>query len=339
MDTNEDEMAVQNPKGNSSSVSASLLDPKTKKDKRPYTKKAVKPTENPDSPNDYQDLKNTVKQLTKMVNILVKDKLDERNSQKEQRQEEILEETNGESATTPSNGTVAFSNGLPAGEQLPARIKEKIVSDCYVDFYDILYPENEFSYNLSLDNTDRTPTLNFLPRKKRSLSENEWCRAFDDYLSIYVQNHPQKLHDLISYGKSIKDMMSKAWNWNYYDSQFRKDREYSKCNWRTLRMDLQLTAAQHPKLTNIQGASFRFDRQNQATQSNKFQVPKGYCFNYHNPKQWCNTKDCSFKHLCPECNERHPIFKHHQRRNWRNGDNTRRDNKQPSIFKNITHSS
>ena len=40
----------------------------------------------------------------------------------------------------------------------------------------------------------------------------------------------------------LRDLMGLEYNWQYYDTQFRTDREYTKCYWSALGVDLQLTA-------------------------------------------------------------------------------------------------
>ena len=38
-------------------------------------------------------------------------------------------------------------------------------------------------------------------------------------------------------------------------------------------------------------------------------IYKGYCTRYNSKFARCNGKPCKFRHLCPICDQRHPLFK------------------------------
>jgi len=56
--------------------------------------------------------------------------------------------------------------------------------------------------------------------------------------------NPAHLGDILTYGRAIKAMMRNIHNWRYYDEQSRRDRELTLCSWASVRVDLQITAAQ-----------------------------------------------------------------------------------------------
>jgi len=43
----------------------------------------------------------------------------------------------------PINRKIEYTSGLLAGENMSEKLKQKIWDDKYVDFYDILYPDQE----------------------------------------------------------------------------------------------------------------------------------------------------------------------------------------------------
>ena len=198
-----------------------------------------------------------------------------------------------------------FTSGLLAGENLPERLKSKIWGDKYVDFHNLLYPDNEGTYNLTL-NTVLQPGLNLTPRKNRPLSEREWNRAFDDYLAVYSRRFPQLTSDLITYGKFIKELMTQGHNWAYYDTRFRKDREFSKCSWTTIRVDLHIAAAQNSNY-RTRSSSSRFVSQSSDKTSSRH-IPVGYCFKYNTPGVRCDNMRCQWKHECCKCSGKHPMY-------------------------------
>lgn len=198
--------------------------------------------------------------------------------------------------------TPSFTSGLPAGETLPDRIKNLIWQNKYVDFFMILYPDTDSNYTLLLNNSDSTPTLDLAPRKRRPLTEREWILAFDDFLAIYVRKFPNEIQDLLSYGKFIKELMTKNFNWSYYDHKFRKDREYNLCKWTTIRIDLQIAASHKTNL--VEKEKFR---QPGLPQQN-YQIPVGFCFNFHSKDKRCSVSYCKWKHICARCFSKHPMY-------------------------------
>ena len=86
------------------------------------------------------------------------------------------------------------------------------------------------SYSLSLNNA-KQQTLCLNPKQKKFLSESDWTMAFDKYVSVYVQQRPEQLQDLLTYaGNTIRRMMVSGQSWWYYDKQFGLAREYSHCS-------------------------------------------------------------------------------------------------------------
>ena len=204
------------------------------------------------------------------------------------------------SIMAPPTRPVLLASGAQAGVRVPTRIKQKIWLHKYVDFHDILHPESDNTYYMSLSDSDNFPKINFRPNKRRPLTEAEWGSAWDDFTAIYTKKYPEQLNDLITYGKTVKEFMRLGQNWQYYDSNFRIDREYTKCSWAALRVDLQINASK---------SNFRSQSTNKSYQQNSKRPPTGYCFAYHNISQRCTYQNCTYKHTCPTCDQRHPMFR------------------------------
>ena len=216
----------------------------------------------------------------------------------------------------PSRCSVAFSSGLLAGEQLPDKLKHKIWNEEYVDFFEIWNVGTE-AYTITSNSTDK-PAMSLLPGKKFVLSKEEWSKAFDDYMSVYIRKFPDATHELIAYGAFVRELMVRGSDWALYDQSFRKDRAITKCSWGLLRVDLYLKAnSTSPKDPRSDGNGkarfFRGDKNN---------LPAGYCFNYHDAQKRCLNRMCTYKHSCPKCNQFHPTYFHSSnqpRNSWRNG--------------------
>ena len=205
---------------------------------------------------------------------------------------------------TSNSRPVMLASGVPAGGNIPLRIKQKIWTDKYIDFHDILHPETQNTYYMSLSGQNDTPQLNFQPKRKRSLSETEWSAAWDDYMAVYTTKYPSQLNDMITYSKTIKDFMRLGYNWQHYDIMFRTDREYTKCSWAALRVDLQISISTQrsfrPPLSKNTDKSVNNYSNNQ--------TPPGYCFKYHDKYSKCTSPSCPYKHFCPRCGAKHPLY-------------------------------
>ena len=191
----------------------------------------------------------------------------------------------------------------------------------YVDFYDILHHDQTNTYNMTLSDTGDMPTLQFAPRRKRPLTESEWCSAWDDFLAVHTIKNPQSLCELITYSKTIKYMMRSGSDWRRYDQQFRLDRQHNKCSWAAVRVDLQIAATLANNNRNNQSFQSFNSRNNQSFQSfsarnnqrfrpshgthaaygaqTKPSIPVGFCFEYHCPNTRCTALRSTFKHTCP----------------------------------------
>ena len=217
--------------------------------------------------------------------------------------------------TPPQDRPLLLSAGVAAGEHLPDRVKSKIWAHKYVDFLDIVDPLHEQNnYTMALQTTGHPtghPTLSFTPKRKRVITENEWAAAWDDFLAVYLVKYPQEISDLLTYGKQIKEMMRAGLNWRFYDRQFRVARESTRCSWAAVRVDLQLNAVLQANLS----PPFRQQHKNYNTNTNPLQyrptsrIPPGFCYKYHTPAEYCNTNNCQYKHRCPKCDRKHPLYR------------------------------
>jgi len=83
--------------------------------------------------------------------------------------------TTGEfSNYNPSNSPVIYAGSLQPGLHLTQTTREKIAAGKYIDFHDILYPDAEQTYDMTLAGPSSGPLLSFSLRKCRQLTETEW---------------------------------------------------------------------------------------------------------------------------------------------------------------------
>ena len=204
-----------------------------------------------------------------------------------------------------TNRPAVFTGGLRLGDHLPVAIKQKIWDNKYLEFATILDPESEDSFSLSLNNS-KQPTIFLTPKRKKFLTESGWIQAFDTYVAVYVQKYPEHLQDLLTYGNSIRKMMTAKQAWWYYDRQFRIGREHSLCSWATVRVDLFMNSEFQNK-GNSTVKSFQQDLKEKNHEKEQI-IPPGYCFRFHSKGRTCTNGNCSYKHSCPRCGKTHPHF-------------------------------
>ena len=221
----------------------------------------------------------------------------------------------------PSHTDSTFSSGTLTPEILPEKLNQKIWNDQYVDFFDVLYPDHE-NYGISLRSREyrADPSVNVVTKKRRPLTELEWCRAFDQFMLTYLSKFPSSSKDLILYGTFIKDLMVMKANWNFYDCAFRKGREAFKYSWCLLRQDLHFKATNpsyplfnDPRTPPAPRGSFQqsYGGNHASGPKQPYGVPPGYCFAFNTSGKRCsNGSECSYKHQCPKCQGNHPGYLH-----------------------------
>ena len=223
----------------------------------------------------------------------------------------------------------------PLGHNIPHPIKVKIWEHKFIELSDLISTHRSTDYTLDLTTEDGQPQFRLASKKKKPLSQNEWCQAMDTFIAIYVEKFPDEIRAILSYAQTVKDLMHNKANWVWYDSQFRTDREFTHCKWDEVRQDLELRAFRQPSSSfERQEKPFRSYNANKNRRNSEDHVPTGFCYAYHSKSQRCHNTKCSYKHTCPRCNRQHPNFmqcntqqpgSHRPSFNNRRYDNDRRD--------------
>ena len=201
------------------------------------------------------------------------------------------------------------TTAAPLGLSLPHSLKVKIQTHKFVELADLISTHRSTDYTLDLTTEDGQPQFRLASKKKKPLTQNEWCQAMDTYIAVYVERYPQEIGQILSYAQTIKDLMNNRANWVWYDTQFRTDREYTLCRWDEVRQDLELRAFRSSNNTNDKPFWPNYaSNNNKPKRSSDDSVPPGYCYAYHGQNQRCTNSRCSYKHSCPRCQARHPQF-------------------------------
>ena len=213
---------------------------------------------------------------------------------------------------------INLTGGNMIGSTISKSLKKKIWTNRYVDFLDLLPLEDPNYSNLTMQfqSNQTQPVLQFVKNRRPPITQVQWAAAWDEFISIYLEKYPDHLKPLMTYGKTIRSMMGNKYNWRKYDELFRRRRQFNTNlnkkgkSWTELKIDLYLESMSKPETQQGQQQGAPFQQQPKHREN---KVPPGYCYQYHDRFQYC-TKDCTYKHFCPECyrmhksRQNHPIY-------------------------------
>ena len=205
------------------------------------------------------------------------------------------------------------SVGSPIGMNIPLHIKQKIWEHKYVDLAELLNPNDAPTYALSImDANTQNPQLSLAPKKKQQLTQTEWGAAMDIFIAVYLQRYPTEAGEILTYVKSVKDLMQEEADWAYFDYHYRTEREWTKQPWTTCDPNLEAKARYRAQKALLSAPPTRHTqsfRTSQPRQKGAITTPYGYCFDFHDKSSTCRRKPCSYKHQCFICNKPHPSFR------------------------------
>ena len=173
--------------------------------------------------------------------------------------------------------------GRPVDLKIPDSIKQKIWSDQYVEFenlIDIPIPKTPSGLEMVGNRLVSTKPI------RQITSLGQWCDAMVVYLTVYSRKYPHATPELTAYLQTIKHMCQKGGDYLTYDREFRYMRQYGSKSWElnsTLWMECRdqqkngsnrSDGSSKPKNNNQGGGNFR------PPQGSK-PVPQGFCFAFH----------------------------------------------------------
>ena len=196
--------------------------------------------------------------------------------------------------------------GVDITAHVPAPLKAKIWRDEYVELSQLLpamrYRQETFT--LALDPSSNSNLgLKVTKPKPYNLTIEQWDEAFLIYMAIYTQRY-NVCPAMCTYMRDVKVLAQHDGNFRYYDEQFRLYRQSTHDPWDTIVYGLyfQATNPIRPKRTQNPTAT--------VTSKSPFRVPRGFCVAYHTSNNFCKSpQKCQYKHACPNCSEKHPMFK------------------------------
>ena len=122
---------------------------------------------------------------------------------------------------------------VPLGLGISQNLKQKIINEEYIDFYQLLQDNPTESLTLNFTQNGKGQTVAVAPGKskdKKITNFNTWLKAFEIYVAIYSPSHPDKTPGLMKYASNMRELNDTYGSaaWAYYDKAFRKWRQYNK---------------------------------------------------------------------------------------------------------------
>ena len=231
---------------------------------------------------------------------------------------EHSEEPQSEFDTEPAKRPVQ-EFGTLVGDDVRQKLVNDIRSDKFVEFWELLpNPDRDQSNSFVFAASHSNDVRILKRRQKKFINFQQWNRAYDVYMSIYIETATSPaamsllVKDMLTYRKEVESLQVEGKDWFNYDYHFRNDREVNPIRFSTVRHDL---LRQYDRRTqSFRGEGFRGEgvRKSNTNQdrhrSTNNQVPAGYCRQFHTPETRCTFEHCRYKHVCPRCSRRHPMY-------------------------------
>lgn len=226
---------------------------------------------------------------------------------------------------------VRQSFGLLVGQTLSSKKLTDIMDDKFVEFNTLLPDATKEDHSLVLETTKTGHPKFKVENTKKFITLERWNEAFGIFTAAYTSNRASasETHNLIlellTYQRDVNGLARKNLAWWQYDRQFRIDKSNNPLlfSYGHLRHDLItcITIDRQPFREARAGRPFQQKDANRQRwsgnsgfqardRSRSYSIPPGFCVRYNLPQQRCQAPPgkCAYKHSCPQCNNRHPIF-------------------------------
>jgi hypothetical protein len=226
----------------------------------------------------------------------------------------VVETAGSSGASAP---TVLMSTSHDALQTaIPARIKDKIWADEYIDLATLLDPDCVPEYQLAMSrNTQGEEVIGVVPKNPKVINTIvQWDQAFSTFIAIYTERFYKETSNLLQYTQQVKQMYRNGGAWRSYDETFRRHRAARMIPWNSTLMDKWLECSNHTapsqpnRSVNVPNHNMR-QQHNAGSQS--FPAPRrryykaGLCFPFNNGET-CR-QNCKFQHSCDNCGGNHPF--------------------------------
>ena len=113
---------------------------------------------------------------------------------------------------------------MEVGANVPSDLKLQIWNNEYVDFVDLIYPNNKGSMDLTYSGGRSLTLTQKRPREIKDILQ--WTEAFEIFAAVYLEKpeNEGKYRQLMTYVRYIRRLAARGLNWRDYDHHYRHDR-------------------------------------------------------------------------------------------------------------------
>ena len=174
-----------------------------------------------------------------------------------------------------------MSSQLPLGYGVSEVTRNKIWTNQYVEFFDLLYPSKSTDLVMGFrKNTDSTDIIVKSDKAKKIKTIHEWNSAFSIFVAIYTQKFPQEISHLLKHGEHVRQLERDGANWLYYDEEFRRLHQAENVGWHVFQQELVYAAhhSQKHQISVISGGIQQFSSLRPYSPPQPGHLPTGLLF-------------------------------------------------------------
>ena len=157
-------------------------------------------------------------------------------------------------AVSPSalGSTTFIRHSLPLGYHVSDKIKHQIWGDVYVDLASLL-PSSQTTSDTVLYSFGSTSLKLTEAKPKRVASTQQWCNAFDIFMSLCIMKDANCALPLIKYTNNIRRMIGEFGfdAASFYDEEFRRVKPSHNLDWTVIHDELWRQAMSLSKQGNF----------------------------------------------------------------------------------------
>ena len=103
------------------------------------------------------------------------------------------------------NIPLPITSSLPLDISVPQTLKDKIMSNQFVELSQLLNPTQWDQYNLIMSGGSEAPTLSLQTRRRNKITNvDTWHNAYGIFCYIYLRKYPNDARSLLKYGSLVR---------------------------------------------------------------------------------------------------------------------------------------
>ena len=136
-----------------------------------------------------------------------------------------------------------ITSSLPLDISVPQTLKDKIMSNQFVELSQLLNPTQWDQYNLIMSGGSEAPTLSLQTRRRNKITNVDiWHNAYGIFCYIYLKKYPNDARSLLKYGSLVRGIARSGGDFAGFDERFRYLRQQTLCSWDSVNVENYITS-------------------------------------------------------------------------------------------------